>query len=207
MSKHLSSGRIAIQAGFSLIEILVTIALITLGLLGVFGLQSKAANIEMESYQRSQALTLARQMEANIRASRSLFAEYSSDLVSSEDGSVYAGVDGNVNCAAPANLAVQTVCEWSDALDGASVTTDGGATRLGAMIGARGCLIRPAVPQANALADIYIVVVWQGITATEDPPEDSHISQCFSGADEGFDAGMRRGLALRVLIPRLQAPA
>ena len=60
----------ALVRGFSLIEVMVTVLLLCLGLLGVFGLQSRTTRLELEAYQRSQALTLAREMESTIRASR-----------------------------------------------------------------------------------------------------------------------------------------
>lgn len=187
--------------GFSLIEILVTIALITLGILGVFGLQSRAANIELESYQRSQALSLAREMESVLRASRALHSNFSAPALSSTDGSVYVGVGGNVTCSTPAaDAAEAAMCSWGEALQGASLA---GSSTLGGMIGARGCVIRPASPQAGALADFYVVVVWQGIAPSNEPPATSLASTCFSGTGLGFADGLRRGLTLRVLVPKL----
>ena len=187
--------------GFSLIEVLVTIALITLGILGVFGLQSRAANIELESYQRSQALSLAREMESVLRASRTLRTAFSDPALSSTDGSVYVGVDGNVTCSTPAaNAAEASICAWGDALRGASLA---GSGTLGGMVGARGCVIRPASPQAGALADFYVAVVWQGIAPSNEPPANSMAATCFSGGGLGFGDGLRRGLSLRVLVPQL----
>ena len=189
--------------GFSLIEVLVTVALITIGILGVFGLQSRAANIELESYQRSQALSLSREMESVLRASRALRTNFADPALSSTDGSVYVGVDGNVTCSTPpANAAETAMCAWGDALRGASLA---GTSTLGGMIGARGCVIRPATPQAGALADFYVVVVWQGIAPSNEPPATSLASTCFSGGGQGFADGLRRGLTLRVLVPQLAA--
>lgn len=187
--------------GFSLIEVMVTIVLLTLGLLGVFGLQGRAANVELESYQRSQAMTLAREMEASIRAARTEFTTFSSNALSSEDGLQYVGVDGSIDCSAPANVATDSLCAWGDVLTG-DQEVDSAGTAVGAMIGARGCLIRPPAPELNALADLYVVVVWRGVTEGSALPADALTSLCASDVDD-IPANLRRGVALRVLVPRL----
>jgi len=46
------------QTGFSLIEVLITMLIILIGLLGIAALQGKAQIAELESYQRAQALIL-----------------------------------------------------------------------------------------------------------------------------------------------------
>jgi type IV pilus assembly protein PilV len=192
--------------GFTLIEILVTIVILMVGLLGVIAMQSRAANVEFESYQRAQALALVREMQARIMESRSLVAEYTADSLSSTDGSVYvgsgaAGDAGRVDCSGAGNVARANVCAWAQSLEGAAAVEAGRS--VGAMIGARGCLIRVQPPQDNALADLYVVVVWQGLTAGVEPPVDSPAGAegCASGAALG--SGLRRGVSLRVLVPNL----
>jgi prepilin-type N-terminal cleavage/methylation domain-containing protein len=53
------SGR---QRGFSLVEILVTLVIAMIGLLGLAGVQIRAHQAELESYQRAQALVLVSDM-------------------------------------------------------------------------------------------------------------------------------------------------
>lgn len=199
--------------GFTLIEVLVTMALILIGLLGMFALQVRAANVELESYQRGQALALAREMESRLHASRSVLAGFLDPAVSSTDGSVYVGTgsgakdhsdDGDCELPTPAS-ALETAkfqaCQWAEALQGAAAQ-DGG-NNVGAMIGARGCLLRVNPPQDNALADFYVVVVWQGVAAGSEPPADAPAGQNVCASDVAFGAGMRRGVSLRVLVPNL----
>ena len=192
------------QRGFSLIEVMVTIVLLTLGLLGVFGLQGRAANVELESYQRSQAMTLAREMEASIRAARTEFTTAGALALSSEDGTVFVGTDGTVECDPPAGTAAESLCAWGDALAGDLEVDDNTGTAVGAMIGARGCLIRPVAPEGAALADLYVVVVWRGITEGSALPDGALPALCASDADD-IPANLRRGVALRVLVPQLQS--
>ena len=64
-----SSGSLR-QRGVSLIEVLVTILILSIGLLGVAGLQSRLQMSEMEAYQRSQALILLNDMANRMAANR-----------------------------------------------------------------------------------------------------------------------------------------
>lgn len=201
------------QAGFTLIEILVTILILLVGLLGVFGMQTRATKTEFESYQRGQALALVRDMEARIAGSRGVLAGYRDDSVSSTDGSVFLGngsgnfaVDGA--CVPPAagndlQAAQFEACQWGQALEGAAeqAVAASGPVNIGAMLGARGCLMRVEPPTQDALADFYIVVVWQGVVAGTEPPDAAPAGRC--AADTDFGAGLRRGLSLRVLVPDL----
>jgi type IV pilus assembly protein PilV len=56
------------QLGFSMVEILVTIVVIAIGLLGLAGLQATSLRNTEASYQRSQAATLAYDMLDRMRA-------------------------------------------------------------------------------------------------------------------------------------------
>ncbi|MGE5115285.1 MAG: type IV pilus modification PilV family protein [Betaproteobacteria bacterium] len=201
--------------GFSLIEVLITMVLILLGLLGVLATQARAAKVEFESYQRGQALSLVRDMESRLAASRAIVqAGFMSAAVSSTDGSIYVGngsgavsfADGTGNCVVPAAgdalaAAKYEMCQWAQALQGAAAT-DGGAN-VGAMLGARGCLIRIDPPQANAIADFYVVVVWQGVSAGTEPPVDAPAGRNLCASDTDFGTGLRRGVSMRVMVPDL----
>jgi type IV pilus assembly protein PilV len=197
---HLSRS----QAGFTLIEVLVTIVIILIGLLGVLGMQVRAANVEFESYQRGQAMSLVRDMESRIAASRGLYGIFSSDTLSSTDGTKYVGVGGNIDCSGViTEVAKKELCEWGTALQGAAMKEAGG--NVAAMVGARGCLVRLEPPQSGALADYYIVVVWQGIVPGAEPPDDSPAGKngCAPNSVVQFGAGLRRGISMRVLVPNL----
>ncbi|MHB1054222.1 MAG: type IV pilus modification protein PilV, partial [Thiobacillus sp.] len=64
------SPSLAAQRGTSLLEVLVTILILAIGLLGLAGLQARLQVSEMESYQRSQALILLDDMASRIAANR-----------------------------------------------------------------------------------------------------------------------------------------
>jgi type IV pilus assembly protein PilV len=58
------------ERGVGLIEVLISILVIAIGLLGLAALQGKAQKAELESYQRSQALILLQDMSNRLRANR-----------------------------------------------------------------------------------------------------------------------------------------
>ena len=199
--------------GFTLIEVMVTILVLMFGLLGVIGMQTRASTIEFESYQRGQALSLARDMQARLLSSRGVLAGYLDPSISSVDGSVYFGngqgarsfADPAGICPAPVagdplSVAQYQACTWGADLQG--VAQKEGTDAVGAMLGARGCVIQVNPPQLNALADLYVVIVWQGVAARAEPAADSPAGEC--AADVNFGPGLRRGVSVRVLVPDLR---
>lgn len=202
----------SLGSGFSLMEVLITIVIVVIGLLGWAGLQSKASVVQMESYQRAQALASMRDMEDRIMSARGLLdvATGSPPVVTTpgfqsfaaSDGSdVFGTGDGYADCAPPTvtNQAESQLCLWGQALKGAAETSAG--SQVGAMIGARGCLINVIPPTDFALADFFIVVVWQGLTPTADPDAGTPAALCASGVNFGTD--LRRAVVTRVMIPKL----
>jgi type IV pilus assembly protein PilV len=201
------------QAGFGMIEVLVTIVILMIGLLGLAALQARSSVVEMEAYQRGQALALARQMEAVVRAGRTqdtstspptVASQFSSSSWSSSDGStVFGNGDAYSSCSSVTAMPDREVCDWSMALKGAGEVR--GSSNVGVMLGARGCLISVSpVSVTNAVAEFYVVVVWQGISATADPVAGSPGALCASNVN--FGTGLRRAVVTRVLIPTLTGP-
>jgi type IV pilus assembly protein PilV len=177
------------QAGFLMIEVLITMFILLIGLLGVVGLQARAQQAETESYQRTQALILLRDMADRINANRNNAASY---VTATPLGTG----DNNAGCATPATTVAIDKCAWSAALIGAAETSGTcdittGANCVGAMIGARGC-----VTELDATAKIYLVeVVWQGLSPTAAPP-----TSVDCGADEYGAEELRRAVTTVVQI-------
>jgi type IV pilus assembly protein PilV len=141
------------QAGTTMIEVLVTVVIISLGLLGLAGLQSRLQVSEMEAYQRSQALLLLDDMANRITINRNNAGNYVTN------GELGFGVDcPNAN----ATLHEKDKSEWCNALQGAAEVS--GANRVGAMVGARGCV------QDIGGNEYLITVAWQGLTPISAPP-------------------------------------
>lgn len=140
------------QRGTSLIEVLVTIIILTIGLLGLAGLQSRLQASEMEAYQRSQALILLQDMASRIAANRKNAANYVTGTP----------LGGTGACPTGGTRQQMDAADWCEALQGAAETS--GTSKVGAMVGGRGCV--------EALADgssYLVTVAWQGLTPISAP--------------------------------------
>lgn len=182
------------QAGFSLLEVLVSMVILAIGLLGLAGLQTKANVVEMEAYQRSVALMLVQDMANRVAAGRQHIAGFNAASLTTFG----VGDAQPANCAGKTGAALQ-LCDWSNAMKGVAETTDAGS--IGAPIGMRGCLISVAPPSEDALAEFFIVGVWQGLTPTKSPDANTPGAQCANAVNYG--EGLRRAVVTRVLIPKL----
>lgn len=196
--EHLLRSRVR-ESGFSLLEILVSIIILAIGLLGLAGLQTKANMIEMEAYQRSIALQLVKDMASRVSSSR----EFLDALQAATAGEVF-GANTTLDsgaCTNPGTTALRQVCEWHSILSGAAATV--GSASIGAPIGMRGCVIEDT-QTTTALREFVVVGVWQGITPTASPADGLPGAEC--DPDEEFGGtGLRRAIVTRVLIPRLSA--
>jgi type IV pilus assembly protein PilV len=142
------------EAGASMVEILVTLVIIAFGLLGMAGLQMRLQVSEVESYQRSQALLLLNDMASRIATNRTAAASYVT-------GTTYGS--GMTCPTATTTQAQRDLKEWCNTLQGASETSDSGATKQGAMVGGRGCV-------EVIDGDYLVTVAWQGMTPISAPP-------------------------------------
>jgi type IV pilus assembly protein PilV len=166
------------QQGFAMMEVLVTIVIIAFGTLGLVALQAKTALSQLEAYQRSQALILINDISSRMVLNRA-------------NAAAYVGIDiGTVTltCIESDTRAAKDLCEWSRTLQGAAEVE--GGTKLGAMIGARGCI-------TSVATDEYLIsVVWQGLQPTGAPE-----TACGRDAYGGED--MRRAVTTVLQIGRL----
>ena len=206
------------QSGFSMIEVLVSLIILMVGLLGLAGLMAQSQRAQMDSYQRVQALIIAKDMVARINANRAVAANLTTcyGFSNAAAGTPYVGDGGALPaaCAATASVtaaqaaqANKDIQEWHALLQGATETvTIGGVTsNAGGMVGARGCVSYNATSpqdQGGPLIDInglqipgtgvYTVeVTWQGDSNTFVPPN----LNCATGTYGASDA-RRRDLSL-----------
>lgn len=167
------------EAGFSLLEVLVTLLILTIGLLGLAGLQVQAQRAGQESYQRAQALIILNDIVDRINTNRAVATCYAiTDLPAS--GTKYLGSTaggGHYDTTAydcPSILtnpgavarAGQDLKVIDGILRGAAESASVSGASVGAMIGARACIGFDGTTQTYSVA-----VAWQGLASTFSPLE------------------------------------
>ena len=164
--------------GFALVEVMVTIVLLTIGLIGLAGLQARTSLAEMEAYQRTQALILAQDMADRIVANKANAARYVGDDY---------GTGAAAGCSGSNGFQFD-LCTWGNAIRGA--TEKSGAINVGTLLGGRGCITDMATNQYQ------VIVAWQGLAATVAPGVDC-------GQDSYGDESYRRAVVVPVRLPNL----
>ncbi len=191
------------QRGSALIEVLVSILIVSFGLMALAGLQTTMNSALLESYQRAQALTLLQDMAQRIETNQNNAANYATHDV------LGAGTALGTSDAQPATCSTVTIpgatraqldqCEWSNLLKGASETSSGGSS-VGAMLGGRGCIqLIQATNAASGVCQpgIYrVTVAWQGMNATVAPGAGQNC-----GAGSYVNETLRKVVSNQVLIP------
>lgn len=101
-----SSLELRHSAGFSVVELLVTLAVISVGVLGTAALQARSAQTSRTAYYRSQAAVLGQQILEAMRANH--------DVVAS--GAYNTGFTDAVSCDADATLPECDLALWKSAI-------------------------------------------------------------------------------------------
>lgn len=154
--------------GFVLLEVLISILILAFGLLGLAKLQASTRQLEMESYQRAQAVVLLQDMVSRLSANMKAAGCYAISDINTGAPFLGTGATAPTTCAAGSGTtaqqqtAAQDLADWNNMLLGSSEL--GSSGKEGAMIGARGCV------SYDSLNNVYVVaVVWQGLMATAPP--------------------------------------
>ena len=172
------------QRGLTLIELLVSILIISLGLLGLAKLQARMQLSDMESYQRAQALLLLNDMSSRMTANPNNSSDYLINLASP----VGTGMDCSTITASTARSQADKI-DWCNSLQGAA-EVGGGNVKAGAMLGGRGCV------ESVGSGQYLITVAWQGMSPVSAPPTSV---ACGSGQYNGGIADCKNDLCRRVV--------
>jgi len=155
------------QSGFSLVEVLVTTVVFSVGILGVSGLSAFSQRTGFESVQRSTATQLAYTLMEDMRFNDTALAVY---LAAGTLGGNSRGPEPVPTCnnplipCTPAQFAAHSLWKIELMLDTGLEISLGVGT--GGLFAPNACITGPA---AGAAGNYTVTVVWRGVTELTDP--------------------------------------
>lgn len=181
------------SGGFSIIEVLITLLVFSVGLLGYASLQNRAQKAQLEVYQRVYALNLVDYIVDQIRSNPAAQGCYG--LSGAEVGT---GFSGSYSCSSYGTADTQAqvadaVNEWSDLLKGSGEVS--GGTSVGGLLNARGCIVYDDVNETYTIS-----VVWQGLVETVAPA-----TTCGNSSYGGATSKLRRAVTYVLQPPVLDS--
>ncbi len=166
------------EAGVGLVEVLVTVLILAIGLLGIAGVQLMSKRANYEATQRTTATHLANDILDRMRANSapiavggpSMLALYVANggavgVVPSPEPAVPAPGDANA-------IMLRDLWEWEQAINGVTETRvlGGVAEPTGGLISPIACLYTTVDPIATNQSGQYMVaIVWRGTAKLSDP--------------------------------------
>jgi len=139
------------QTGMTLIEILVSLLILSIGLLGMAGLQTVSLRNTQSAYQRTQAAILSTDIVERVRANLQGVEAGSYDNAA---GELTAACNSAAGCSA-AQMAANDVAEWKQAL--AATLPEGEGTLCADATPDDGT---PAAPACDGVGDLFAVKIW-----------------------------------------------
>lgn len=166
-------------SGFSLIEVLVALIILTIGLIGIFNLHIVAKRGSYESFQQTQAAYLASDIISRMKLNRTQLAAYGGTYTGSLSQpavSCDVAVGANVVCNTAQTLAWD-LFQWESLFRGGAETVQG--ANVGALDNATGCI------QVLANGEVTVVLSWQGIRSIKDgaSASSSFVQGCGAASD------------------------
>jgi type IV pilus assembly protein PilV len=135
----------------TLIEILVSLLILAVGMLGMAGLQTASLRNTQSAYQRTQATILSTDIVERVRANLQGVEDGSYDNAA---GAVTASCNSVSGCT-PAQMAANDVAEWKLAL--AAALPEGEGTLCADSTPEDGT---PAAPACDGLGDLFAIKCW-----------------------------------------------
>lgn len=148
--------------GFTLLEVLVSLAIMLFGLLGIAGLMVKGQHASFEAYQRQQALSIASDMAEKIHNNQGNAVAY---VTTSPLGDTSPTTSFCTSACTATQVATYDLDSWAAMINGVSETR--GTANVGGLVNARGCVTWNGVVNAPVFT---VTVVWEGATKTFDSP-------------------------------------
>jgi type IV pilus assembly protein PilV len=152
------------QAGVTLIEVMVSILVLSIGALGLAGLQISAKRAGYEAVQRTDASFLAMDIMERMRANPSVLVSYATPGVGEASGTAL-GEPGACTAEGmaclPAGIKLRDMWDWEQALNGASATSTAGKN-TGGLLNPIGCISFDG-------RIVTVQIAWEGFETLSDP--------------------------------------
>ncbi len=182
------------QSGFTLLEVLVSVFVLSVGLLGIASLQLTSKRTNYEAVQRTNATMLAQELLERIRANASKLTIYTQagagrTITLTVDDAITETDCTSADCSAD-SLAQYDLYEFSEALRGVTEVSDAGKS-TGGLVSPTVCITGPAtVP-----GEVNVAIAWRGMTKLSNPDLDA--CGAVSGRyDDNGDADVYRRVLL-----------
>jgi len=205
---HWMHDRQSRQAGFSMIEVLITVFVVAIGLLGIASVQFMSKRSNFEAVQRTTATLLVNDILERMRANPRMLIEYAGNA-----GAPIAPLGGptptrtlETDCAVvtcdPFALSQYDLWEWETALNGLSEQLTAGGTATGGLLAPTACIITTVPAGAVDRSGRYdVAIAWRGGTQMQNPD----ISDCGQGSgkyngEDGSADTHRRVLVVSTFI-------
>lgn len=183
------------QRGFSLVEVMVSVLVTSVSVVGMAGMQVTSKRAGYEAIQRTTATAMAMDVLERMRSNPQAVDSYA---VLGLGGSTITG-EPSPNCSndtteicTAAQLAAHDLWEWEQTIDGLAETRDvsGTAVATGGLLNPTGC-----IEVSGGM--VTVTMAWQGFEALSDPGTNS----CGSGLGKyGDDDAKRQVISVTTFI-------
>lgn len=191
---HLHAGCAKPSGGFTILEVMIALVIMSIGVLGIAGLQLTSKRSNLEATQQATASFLVQELVERMRANAGALETYTN----AGTGRVLTGTTlQRVDCSSACTttqMALHDMAEWERSLTGAMEVR--GGKSAGGLPSVRACISGPAGGSGKYTA----AVAWRGSTSLNNPTTDT----CGQGlalydADEGTNV-RRRVMAFETYI-------
>jgi type IV pilus assembly protein PilV len=184
------------QSGVGMIEVLISMMVLSIGLLNIAGLQTAAKKSNFGAIQRTSATLLARDIVEKMRANPVSLDRYLTNGVGGGTLDEPASACVLATRCNSLQLAAYDLWLWEDGMDGSAESRDieGIDTNTGGMAAPTGCVSGPGAGGAGVYT---VTLVWRGLTDLTDVS----LNPCGAGsAKYGDNDEFRRILTLSTYI-------
>ena len=149
------------QQGYSLLEVMIGILILSVGILGMATMQLSAKKVGFDSMQRSIAITLAHDMLERLRSNPASASQYNMNNLGDGKRPVPT-VNCFINTCNTTQIVAHDLFEWEQLLIGAAETI--GVQKVGGLVNPRACILTN-----NGITTVTIA--WKGFQSGETPPD------------------------------------